>query len=198
MYLSLFRSRHELGHSIIDVGEEYDGGPDYFGVNAHHNLAEPVPWAHWYSNASRTQPDGDNGTVVVERSVMPMQAYPWTMLNASAPWTVAFNSSGAYARHLVRFSLSGLPAATDLRVEIDGEDLGWTPRVDIGLDRWHYDVHRDQALSAGEHQVKFTLANGEREGTAQLCSVEVLEFGTEDECVCYEYLSGLKLTAMTP
>ncbi|EPT00242.1 hypothetical protein FOMPIDRAFT_1163230 [Fomitopsis schrenkii] len=175
--------RHELGHSIIDVGEEYDGGPDYFGVNAHHNLSEPIPWAHWYTNASRVQSGDDDAKVRVERSVMPMQAYPWTMLNASAPWATIFISSGAYARHLVRFSLSGLPNAADLRVEIDGEDLGWTPRADIGLDRWHYDVHRDGALGAGEHEVKFTLANGEREGTAQLCSVEVLEFGTEDEFV---------------
>lgn len=167
-------------------------------MNAHHNLSEPIPWAHWYSNASRTQPGGDNGTVVVERSAMPMQAYPWTMLNASAPWAIAFNSSGAYARHLVRFSLSGLPDATDLRVEIDGEDLGWVPRADIGLDRWHYDVYRDEALGAGKHEVTFTLTNGEREGTAQLCSVEVLEFGTEDECVGYEYLSHLILTVMTP
>lgn len=114
---------------------------------------------------------------------MPMQAYPWTVLNASTPWAITFDSSGAYTRHLVRFSLSGLPSANDLRVEIDGEDLGWVPRVDIGLDRWHYDVYRESALGVGEHEVKFTLANGGREGTAQLCSVEVLEFGTEDECV---------------
>ncbi|KZT69611.1 hypothetical protein DAEQUDRAFT_669439 [Daedalea quercina L-15889] len=176
--------RHELGHSIIDVGEEYDGGPDYFGVNAHHNLSEAIPWAHWFTNVSRSLPEHEDGLdpgVHVERSVMPMQAYPWTLLNTSTPWSVAFNSSGAYSRHLVRFSLSGLPEAGDLKVELDGEDLGWTPRADIGADRWHYDIHRDDALSAGEHKATFTLANDARQGTAQLCSVEVLEFGDEEE-----------------
>ncbi|TFY63568.1 hypothetical protein EVJ58_g3172 [Rhodofomes roseus] len=177
---------HELGHSIIDVGEEYDGGPDYFGVNAHHNISEPIPWAHWFTNASRARhqhEDGADADVRVERSVMPMQAYPWTMLNTSEPWSITFNSSGAYSRHLVRFSLSGLPEAEELKVEIDGEELGWTPRVDIGVDRWHYDIHRDAALSAGAHEVKFTLVNGDREGIAQLCSVEVLEFGNEAEFI---------------
>lgn len=103
------------------------------------------------------------------------------MLNTSAAWSIKFNSSGQYARHLVRFSLSGLPNASDLIVTIDGKNLGWTPRQDIGVDRWHYDVHRNITLNDGEHEVKFELKNQDREGTAQLCSTEVLEFGTDDE-----------------
>ncbi|KAG5651856.1 hypothetical protein H0H81_007197 [Sphagnurus paluster] len=166
--------RHELGHSIIEVGEEYDGGPAYFGVNAYQNLSEPVPWAHWLSGPARPTPR-------VERSVMPMQLYPWTMLDTSTPWSVTFASTGTYARHLLRFSLSGLPEASDLVVELDGKDLGWKPRFDIGLDRWHYDIHIDTGLKPGQHEVKFTLINEKRLGTAQLCSVELLEFGDEDE-----------------
>ncbi|KAF8143807.1 IgA peptidase M64-domain-containing protein [Mycena galopus ATCC 62051] len=60
--------RHELGHSIIPVGEEYDGGYAYFGPNAYHNLTEPVPWAHWLT-------DPGPAHARVERSVMPMQDY---------------------------------------------------------------------------------------------------------------------------
>lgn len=37
--------RHELGHTIIDVGEEYDGGFNYSGVNAAKNLL--APWTQW-------------------------------------------------------------------------------------------------------------------------------------------------------
>ncbi|KZT11793.1 uncharacterized protein LAESUDRAFT_733773 [Laetiporus sulphureus 93-53] len=177
--------RHELGHSIIDVGEEYDGGPDYFGINAAHNLSTPISWSHWLTNGSHAHHDHDAGfgAVRVERSVMPMQAYPWTLLNTSAPWFVTFNSSGIYTRHLIRFSLSGLPNEDDLRVAFDGENLHWKPRPDIGVDRWHYDIHRNIALSGDEHQVEFALSNGDLEGTAQLCSVEVLEFGDSEEFI---------------
>ncbi|GLB38192.1 putative igA Peptidase M64 [Lyophyllum shimeji] len=174
--------RHELGHSIIQVGEEYDGGFAYFGVNAYHDLSKPVPWEHWLS-ASHENEEGHRSAPRVERSVMPMQQYPWTLLNSSSPWSVTFTSSGTYARHLVRFSLSGLPEASDLRVELDGKDLGWAPRKDIGLDRWHYDIHSDESLKPGEHEVKFTLLNAKRTGVAQLCSIEVLEFGKEEEFI---------------
>ncbi|KAG6902534.1 hypothetical protein C0995_015352 [Termitomyces sp. Mi166 len=92
-------------------------------------------------------------------------------------------SSGTYARYLVKFSLSGLPEASDLKVELDGADLDWIPREDINLDRWHYDIPKDISLNVGPHEVKFTLLNQEREGVAQLCSVEVLEYGTEDEFI---------------
>lgn len=183
--------RHELGHSIIEVGEEYDGGFAYFGVNAAHNASEPIPWAHWLSisNAdtahddldSASTPKSDFSEARVERSVMPMQIYPWTLLNTSQSWSINFTSSGTYSRHLVRFSLSGLPEASDLRVELDGVDLEWVPKKGLGLDRWHYDIHCDGGLSGGEHELRFTLVNKEREGVAQLCSAEILEFGDESE-----------------
>jgi len=112
---------------------------------------------------------------------MPMQQYPWTLLNASTPWSVTFTSSGAYPRHLLRFSLSGLPEASGLKVQLDEDVLEWVPRKDIGLDRWHYDIHNDQSLKPGQHEVKFTLLNEQRTGVAQLCSVELLEFGDEEE-----------------
>ncbi|KAF8143818.1 IgA peptidase M64-domain-containing protein [Mycena galopus ATCC 62051] len=168
--------RHELGHSIILVGEEYDGGYAYFGPNAYHNLTEPVPWTHWLT-------DPEPAHARVERSVMPMQDYAWALLNTSTPWSVTFTSSGAYARHLVRFSLSGLPDVGDLRVELDGADLEWVPRPGIGQDRWLYDIHREGALSAGEHTLSFILLNAEREPRAQMCSTEILEFGDQDEFV---------------
>lgn len=170
--------RHELGHSVIDVGEEYDGGFGYFGVNAIHDPHKPVSWGHWLNDPSLAFA---HKSPRVERSVMPLQDYAWTLLNVTKSWSTKFPASGLYARHLVRFSLSGIPDASDLVVEIDGKDLGWTPRQDIGVDRWHYDIHRNGGLSDGVHEVKFTLKNKEVEGIAQLCSVEILEFGTEDE-----------------
>ncbi|EKM49714.1 uncharacterized protein PHACADRAFT_154240 [Phanerochaete carnosa HHB-10118-sp] len=170
--------RHELGHSIIDVGEEYDGGYAYFGVNAAANLST-VPWAHWLTPSPTT--DAAPAAAHSERAAMPLQAYAWTLLNTSAPWTARFAAAGTYARHLVRFSLSGVPAAADLRVALDGADLAWEPRPGIGRDRWHYDVYRAGGLAQGAHEVEFALVNAAREGDAQMCSVEVLEFGDEHE-----------------
>ncbi|KAJ6584528.1 hypothetical protein B0H19DRAFT_1249484 [Mycena capillaripes] len=166
--------RHELGHSIIKVGEEYDGF-GYFGPNAHANLSlETLPWNQWLTDPKNFR---------VERSVMPMQDYAWALLNTMTPWSVTFTSSGTFARHLVHFSVSGLPSAADLKVELDGVDLGWAPHPNIGLDRWYYDVYRAGGLSGGLHTLTFTLLNSEREPAAQMCSAEVLEFGDESEFV---------------
>ena len=66
-------------------------------------------------------------------------------------------------------------------VSLDGVDLGWTPRKDIGIDRWHYDVSFEHPLLEGEHVVVFSLRNRNIEGQAQLCSVEVLEYGFPEE-----------------
>ncbi|KAJ3894832.1 IgA peptidase M64-domain-containing protein [Lentinula edodes] len=187
--------RHELGHSIIPVGEEYDGGFAYFGVNAYHNASESVPWAHWM--AEERKKDLESTPPRIERSVMPIQIYPWTLLNTSSPYTSTFTSSGSFPRYIVRFSLSGLPEETDLRVELDGKNLGWKPKVGLGVDRWHYDIKLGQGwgdentielegsggLTGGTHELSFVLLNKAREGEAQLCSAEVLEFGSEKEFV---------------
>ena len=106
--------RHELGHSVIREGEEYDGGFAYYGPNAA-NITEPFKWAHWLTD--------QNSIPRKERSVMLMQAYPWTLLNTTEPWTAIFNSTGTYSRHVVRFSLSGLPDAQDLLVTSDILDM---------------------------------------------------------------------------
>ncbi|THH05957.1 hypothetical protein EW146_g9760 [Bondarzewia mesenterica] len=169
--------RHELGHSVIGVGEEYDGGFAYFGVDAGFNASEPMPWAHWLSPANSSS----DGLPRVERVVMPLQDYAWALLNTTTPWSASFNSSGTYTRYLVRFSLSGLPEKGDLSVLLDGDDLGWTPKEGLGVDRYFYDIYRDDALSEGGHIVEFVLKNGEREGIAQMCSVEILEYGNEEE-----------------
>ncbi|KAF9005471.1 hypothetical protein BDQ17DRAFT_1423958 [Cyathus striatus] len=149
------------------------------GIQLSMSAKTSVPWAKWLTNP----PNSDSNSARVERSVMPMQAYPWTMLNTSTSWSVKFQSSGTYARHLVRFSLSGLPEKTDLKVELDGADLNWVPVDIVGLDRWHYDIHVESGLGGGVHELRFTLLNGDREGVAQLCSAEILEFGGEDEFV---------------
>ena len=168
--------RHELGHSILDVGEEYDGGFAYFGRNAAHSRSE-LPWKQWLSDPLRMD---ESGNPRVERSNMAMQAYPWTLLNTTEPWSINFTSPGTYARFSVQFSLAGIPDRGDLLVTLDGHDLGWKPRTAIGMDRWFYDFNHSTGLEAGEHELKFTLLSQEHVGVAQLCSTEILEYGDEE------------------
>jgi hypothetical protein len=111
---------------------------------------------------------------------MPIQAYPWTLLNTTQAWSRTFTSAGSYDSYLLQFSVSGVIASTDLRVEIDGKDLGWEVNPVIGLDRWIYNMKFDENLSPGAHQIKFTLLNQELQGTAQLCNLEIIEYGEND------------------
>ena len=177
----------QLGHSVINVGEEYDGagGIDYFGVNTAQDASlDALPWAHWLTHPAESSQKLFAGIAKaprVERASMPLQEYAWTMLNASTPWKATFQSAGTYARHLVRFSLSGLPYTKNLKVTLDGVDLGWKAKNGLGIDRWHYDIPRDVALAPGKHEVAFWLHDELLEGSAQLCSVEILEFGYPDE-----------------
>lgn len=162
--------RHELGHSIIGIGEEYDGGSVYSGVNSA-SSPNSVPWTQWYTNPS-TEPK-------IQRSNMPIQAYPWTLLNTSQSWSQTFTSAGTYDTYLLQVSVSGMTASSDLRVEIDGNDVGWELNPSIGVDRYIYNIKMDESLSLGEHEVSFTLLNEEIEGSAQLCNLEVIEYGEE-------------------
>lgn len=182
--------RHELGHSILDVGEEYDGGELYTGSNSAHDILS-IPWTHWFSDPNRVD---ESGNPRVERSVMSMQAYPWTLLNTTSPWSVEFKSSGTYSRYMLTFSLSGIPHARNLRISLDGSYLEWAARGDVGDDRWFYNFLFDESLKPGTHILAFELLNSEIQGTAQLCSVEILEYGDENECVLQNFFfSGHKL-----
>lgn len=88
--------RHELGHSIIDVGEEYEGGYAYFGVNSAEST-DSVPWTQWYTDPA-SEPK-------IQRTNMPIQAYPWTLLNTTQKWSQTFTSAGTYDTYLLQFSV---------------------------------------------------------------------------------------------
>lgn len=95
--------RHEIGHSLIDVGEEYEGGFAYFGVNSSPNFTD-VKWAHWLTEPERTPRSEDAAT--------PLQAYPWHDLE-EASWSTSFETEGSerYPQAMLRFSIAGLTSA---------------------------------------------------------------------------------------
>ncbi|HEV7736300.1 MAG TPA: hypothetical protein VGO47_02865, partial [Chlamydiales bacterium] len=72
---------------LSNLGEEYDGGFAYFGVNAAPDIEDlyNFPWKHWLSSRSPLR---------AERAIVPFQNYAWTMLNKSVPWSASYMSSG--------------------------------------------------------------------------------------------------------
>ncbi|KAJ3343245.1 hypothetical protein HDU93_009229 [Gonapodya sp. JEL0774] len=72
--------RHEMGHNFVQVGEEYDGGYVYEGVNAARSLAS-IGWAHWLTNGA--------AGIVEQRSQLKIQDYSWYNL-ANGPYRLHF------------------------------------------------------------------------------------------------------------
>jgi len=103
--------------------------------------------------------------------------------NETSPYVLNFNSDGTYSRFTIQFSVSGMPLSSDLLVILDGVDLKFTPRVDVQIDRWFYEVPSPQPLSKGTHNLTFVAGPTSHQGVAQLCSVEILEYGNEKEWV---------------
>lgn len=83
--------RHEMGHNFIDVGEEYDGGQVYRGVNSASSLNN-VGWGHWLSDPS--------GVAKEEQSTPLLEEYPWYDLSQGVK-EFTFSSTGGYKRWYV-------------------------------------------------------------------------------------------------
>ncbi|CAE7158838.1 unnamed protein product [Rhizoctonia solani] len=165
--------RHELGHSIIWVGDEYDGSV-YFGVNADNYTQhdQNVGWSHWLEDT--------NSPPRIERNSVPLLIYPWTMLNASTPWLTNFTTDGTFNSAVLRMSLSGIPDESHLEISLDGTIATWRTNPEIGIDRSFYDIPIGK-LENGTHELKFALGERGKEGLAQLCSVEIIEYGNAAE-----------------
>jgi hypothetical protein len=158
--------RHELGHNLIDVGEEYDGGSVYSGVNASPNLNN-IKWAHWLSYPA---------PAVAEDANIMVQAYPWYNL-ANGPYTITFTSRN-YARSLLKFSASGVETPGSLVVRLDGVALAWNT---TGLlDRGFHEFLFNTPLSAGTHTLQFSQGSPPAvPQIRQLCNVVMHEFRNE-------------------
>eukprot|EP00035_Acanthoeca_spectabilis_P006985 m.131283 g.131283 ORF g.131283 m.131283 type:complete len:618 (-) comp13748_c0_seq7:285-2138(-) len=163
--------RHEMGHNFINVGEEYDGGQVYRGVNSASSVNN-VGWTHWLS---------DPANVKEESADILLSEYPWHDL-AKGPIQFTFTSSGNYARWFLRFTASGCEKNDAIRVTLDGQDLRWTS---LGLlDRSFYTFDdMDQGFSAGSHTLKFEMRTPAKSGNPirQLCSLTLHEYAAEPD-----------------
>ncbi|KAH7338560.1 IgA peptidase M64-domain-containing protein [Rhizoctonia solani] len=179
--------RHELGHSIIWVGDEYDGSI-YFGVNAanYTKRGQNIGWDHWLPK--------NNNPPRIERNSVPLLVYPWTMLNESTPWSTNFKVDGTFKSAILRISLSGVPDESHLEISLNSTLATWKTNPDVGIDRWFYDIPMGK-LENGTYELKFALKKQGKVGLAQLCSVEVIEYGNTTEFNATEGYVGAFPTA---
>jgi hypothetical protein len=162
--------RHEMGHNFVDVGEEYDNGYVYSGVNAAHNLAT-LGWRSWLTNG---------GNPVEERAQYRLLEYPWANL-AQGSRTFNFNSDGNYARWYLLVSVSAAGEADSLEFTLDGQVLPWTSR---GFDdREFYDWYGTSGFSAGAHTftVRSKTPSTHPDIPRMICSITLHEYGPEAE-----------------
>jgi hypothetical protein len=165
--------RHELGHNLIPVGEEYDGGYVYSGVNAAHTL--PPPWTHWFTNLSTASTEQRNRVI--------FQEYPWLGLE-SGTWRKMFYTNGhdgGWERVYIQASVSGCPEREDLWVGIDGRELDWFATGND--DRRFLEWHSEEGFVPGFHVIEFRQLTDPAKGRMprQLCSIEIIEYGPEEE-----------------
>ncbi|KAJ3090145.1 hypothetical protein HK100_007533, partial [Physocladia obscura] len=166
--------RHELGHNLYDVGEEYDNSDNYFGVNTCNSI-DSVPWKHWITNPSVKQ----------ELSALKKMDYSWYDLS-KGPYSLSFDSDGSFSKWTIRVSISGCELQGAVTLTIDGEKQDWAPIAT--LDRHFYDIKGSSGFTVGTHTVVFsetipriTAATDSKTPFRQICSVQILEFGSDDE-----------------
>lgn len=124
--------------NLLSVGEEYDNGSSYFGVNSASNLTEVVAkWGHWLSGQS----------VREERVVYRLLAYPWADLSLGQQ-SFTFTSDGQYSRWYLLVSVSAAGEEDSLEFILDGEVLSWQTRGSD--DREFYDWRGDEGFLPGK------------------------------------------------
>jgi hypothetical protein len=162
--------RHEMGHNFVDVGEEYDNGQVYSGVNAARTLAL-VGWKHWLSQGT---------SAVEERAMYRLLQYPWADLSQGER-SFNFNSDGSYSRWYLLVSVSAAGEADSLEFRLDGEVLPW---ASSGFDdREFYSWSGSQGFTQGQHTFSVRSKTPPTNGQIprMICSITLHEFGSENE-----------------
>ncbi|KAK4687763.1 hypothetical protein P7C73_g2354, partial [Tremellales sp. Uapishka_1] len=179
--------RHELGHSLIDVGEEYEGGYSYFGANSDKvKSLHSLKWSEFLSD-----PQG----IRIEDVKVPFQAYPWHNLTSSS-YTVSFNSTSldpaSYPTARLRTSLSSIPFPSHVNLTLNAKSVDLHPAFPDSwagsLDRRWIEIPLPAGLPPGENTISVELTQEGREakegqGGKMITSLEIAEYGGDGRCV---------------
>jgi len=162
--------RHEYGHNLVNVGEEYDGGQSYSGVNHARTLS--VGWTHWLSN--QTLP------LRAQQSRLVIQQHSWYLLH-NGPFEIPFKTDGSYPRWLLTYSISGAPQSNDVKIFLDGVLIPF--RSENTMDRTFNYLYSNNGFSEGSHILRFeagTKVTSKEDVQLQLCNFEITEYQDED------------------
>lgn len=152
--------RHELGHTMGKVGEEYDGG-GYFGANFADSL-EDIRWEHFLS---------DKENLREEPSRMLHVDWPWVNLK-DGPHTIIFESSKDYSVGDLQFSASGLEKSDSLFVSLDNKVQKFeNPNK---TDRTFIEIPYKEGFKAGYHSL--TFAENDKDQNNWLSSITLMEY----------------------
>ncbi|KAI9290891.1 hypothetical protein K502DRAFT_353517 [Neoconidiobolus thromboides FSU 785] len=159
--------RHEMGHNFVSVGEEYDNGQVYSGVNAATSIN--TGWKNWIS-----------GPVREEKAIYRLLEYPWHNL-ANGQKSFTFTSDGKFKRWYLLTSVTAAGEANSLEFVLDGKVLPWQARGSD--DREFYDWRGEQGFTAGTHTltVRSKTASTNQDIPRMIASVTLHEFGDENE-----------------
>lgn len=174
-------ARHELGHSLIKVGEEYDGAEAYFGANS--DEVTHLKDLKWKEFLSEPEP-------VVQDANVALQSYTWHNLNTS--WSASFPSANsdkdceAYNNSMLRLSLSSIPQPDHVNVTLNGENIDLAPgflhEMENSKDRRWVEIFLSDPLPVGNSSLSIELTPKGREaeegkGGKMVTSVEIIEYG---------------------
>ncbi|KAJ9058018.1 hypothetical protein DSO57_1016700 [Entomophthora muscae] len=160
--------RHEMGHNFGEVGEEYDSGQVYSGVNSASSLSN-LGWKDWLT-----------GPVREERAMYRILEYPWHDLS-EGEWSTTFNSDGSYSRWLLSLSVTAAEKKDSLEFLLDGKSLNWQSKGSV--DREFYEWKGTSGFSKGNHtfQVRSLKPTANSKIPQMIASVTLHEFGNEAE-----------------
>lgn len=152
--------RHELGHTIGSVGEEYDGGA-YFGRNNSKKL-DKLSWIHFAT---------DKPNVKAEPGKLRHLSWPWKNLK-DRPSKLRFTSEAGYTIGNIYFSASGLKKENSATLTLDGKVMPFdNPGVD---DRTFRNIDVPEGFGPGQHEIVFK--ENDADGNNYLSSILVTEY----------------------
>jgi len=157
-----------MGHNFINVGEEYDDGSVYRGVNSASSLGS-LGWTSWLSGAVRE-----------ERMIYRLLAYPWHDLSLG-PRTFTFSSDGTFSKWYFQVSVTAAGEEDCLEFVMDGQILPWASRGSD--DREFYDWFGEEGFTSGNHQltIRSKTPSTNPDIPRMVASLTIHEYGNEDE-----------------
>lgn len=152
--------RHELGHTMGGLGEEYDGG-QYFGAN-HAKTVNPLPWAHFQTA---------EGRVEAEPAKVRYIAWPWKNM-AKGPINISFDSEEGYTKGSIYMSVSGLEDPDSATLTLDDKEVPF--QNPDRNDRTFFSFSFDEGFGPGKH--KLVLKENVKDNNNFLSSIQVNEY----------------------